>query len=81
MGDRRLYVTPEVVNISGFGVVGYEFLGFCSAGDTPTTNVCQNGNQVTQDPTACAPNGILPQYGRCITGSTVVTGCVSGSSH
>lgn len=81
MGNKRPYRTPEVVNISGFGVVGYEFLGYCAAGDAPTTNVCQNGNSVTQDPTACSPNGILPQYGRCLAGSVVVAGCVSGASH
>ena len=78
--NRKKYKKPEAMDLSGFGVVGYEPLGMCRDGSIPTTVTCANGYTPEEPDPSCTPNGGLPEYGKCLYGSTVSHTCKTGGS-
>ena len=78
MNDRKQYIKPLALNLSGFGVVGQEPLGTCANGTSPTAATCGGGDFVTQDP-LCSPTGISPTLGRCSPGGAPDNDCISGT--
>jgi len=81
MTDRKRYITPGVMNLSGFGVLGSGFLGICSGGSNPTTYTCANGDRPEQTSMACRPTGHSPDLGGCKAGGNVANACTHGSMH
>lgn len=81
MSDRKPYVKPQAMNLSGLGVVGTEFLGICASGNTPTTSTCTDGVNPYQTSMACQPTGYTPDIGGCKAGSNVANVCAYGSMH
>jgi hypothetical protein len=80
MSFKPVYETPRAVFLSGLGATGQSPLGYCMDGHEPTTQVCGNGDNVTQHD-ECSPVGILPELGDCHAGGNVVSGCSFGSIH
>lgn len=82
MVNRKQYIKPQVLNLSGFGVVGQEPLGWCSTGHEPSVANCFNGTDVTQSEFACSPTGFGPEFGDCNpNGGNVMNICTTGSLH
>ncbi len=80
MINKRQYVKPIALNLSGLAVIGYEPLGTCQNGYDPTTAFCTGGDAVDQRPTACNPNGLSPEIGGCSVGGNVSSSCNSGAT-
>jgi hypothetical protein len=82
MNERKQYIKPHALNLSGFGVVGQEPLGICANGTMPTVANCPGGEQVEQNPDFCSPNGVFPSSGDCTpSGGNVINACLTGSLH
>jgi hypothetical protein len=81
MSNRKPYIKPQAMNLSGLGVVGTEFLGICAGGSNPTTYTCANGDRPQQTSMACQPTGFTPDIGGCKAGGNVANVCSIGSMH
>lgn len=80
MINKKQYVKPKALNISGLGVLGYEPLGICATGHDPTTSNCANG-ETPEQPHSCNPTGFTPLVGGCQAGGNVANVCGIGSLH
>ena len=81
MTNKKQYLRPRALNISGLGVLGYEPLGVCATGHDPTTVTCSYGEDPAQNPAACNPAGYSPNSGDCVGGGQVANICGIGSLH
>ncbi len=79
MTERKVYLKPLAVNLSGFGVIGQEPLGTCANGTNPTVAYCVSGDGVLQSSESCSPTGMNPTAGFCSTGGNVENNCTWGS--
>lgn len=79
MIERKQYIKPLALNLSGFGVAGQIPLGMCVDDSSPASYTCSDGGALSSDPLSCNPNGNFPQVGNCNIGSSVIYGCSAGS--
>jgi hypothetical protein len=79
--STKKYKVPQIIDISGNIAIGDSTSGFCMVGSNPSTTSCKDGSSpIGNPPEDCSPVGSLPEWGKCLVGSNVAHGCVSGSA-
>lgn len=80
INKRKVYQTPQAVDLSGHGATGQDPMGWCNPGFSPAppSSYCRSGSSPTQADT-CSPVGLGPTIAGCSVGSQAVQLCTVGS--